>query len=336
MAKKERVLVDAFFRRIDEIFDPADLERLNGMADVIWARDERMPAEAYEKIKADLFAIITPGWRHGPVGELPRLRAIMDVGGGLPSPDSLDYRECFARSIRVLTCAPAFGPMVAEMALGLVLAASREIVDGHNAFVAGEEKYLWDGNVGTFTLFGQTVGLIGFGGLARALKPLIDPFGCHMLAYDPWLPDRFIERQGVVPVGLDELLESSRVIFVLVIPTRENEAMLNRELLGKIKKGSVLALMSRSHVVDFDALTDLVNAGRFKAVIDVFPQEPLPQDHPIRQAPGVVLSAHRAGAVERDLRDIGRMVVDDLETILAGLPPTEMQAAQPEIVHRLR
>jgi phosphoglycerate dehydrogenase-like enzyme len=257
----------------------------------------------------------------------------MDVGGALPSPGLLDYGECFARSIRVLTCAPAFGPMVAEMALGLVLAANRQIVEGHNAFVAGEEKYLWDGNVGTFTLFGQTVGFVGFGGLARALKPLLDPFGCRMLAYDPWLPDRYIEKQGVLPVGLGELLENSKVIFVLAVPSRENEAMLNRELLSKIKEGSVLALMSRAHVVDFDALTDLVNAGRFKAAIDVFPQE---QDHPIRQAPGVVLSAHRAGAVERDLRDIGRMVVDDLETILAGLPPTEMQAAQPEIVYRLR
>jgi phosphoglycerate dehydrogenase-like enzyme len=336
LAKKEKVLLDAHFRRINEIFDPADLERLNAMADVIWGRDEPMPAEEYERIKADLFAIITPGWRHGPVSEMPRLRAIMDVGGGLPSPDSLDYRACFARSIRVLTCAPAFGPMVAEMALGMVLAATREIVDGHMAFVAGEEKYLWDGNVGTFTLFDQTVGFIGFGGLARALKPLLDPFGCRMLAYDPWLPDRHVERQGVVPVGLDELLENSMVIFVLAIPSRENEAMLNRELLGKIKQGSVLALMSRAHVVDFDALTDMVNARRFKAVIDVFPEEPLPQDHPIRQAPGVVLSAHRAGAVERDLRDIGRMVVDDLETILAGLPPTEMQVAQPEIIHRLR
>jgi phosphoglycerate dehydrogenase-like enzyme len=226
--------------------------------------------------------------------------------------------------------------MVAEMALGMVLAASREIVDAHNAFVAGEEKYLWDGNVGTFTLFERTVGFIGFGGLARALKPLIDPFSCKLLAYDPWLPDHYVRKQGAIPVGLGELLERSEVVFVLAIPSRENRAMLNRELLSKVREGAVLALMSRAHVVDFDALTEFVTARRFKAVIDVFPQEPLAQNHPIRKAPGVVLSAHRAGAVERDLKEIGRMVVDDLESMLAGLPPTEMQSAEPEIVHRLR
>jgi phosphoglycerate dehydrogenase-like enzyme len=217
-----------------------------------------------------------------------------------------------------------------------VLAASREIVDGHIAFVAGDEKYLWDGNVGTFTLFGRTVGFIGFGGLAQALKQLLDPFGCAYLAYDPWLPDHHLRRAGVTPVALDELLEGSEIIFVLAIPSRENRAMLDRKRLSKVREGAVMALMSRAHVVDFDALTELVTARRFKAVIDVFPQEPLPPDHPIRRAPGVVLSAHRAGAVERDLREIGRMVVDDLISMLAGLPPTEMQSAQPEIVHRLR
>jgi phosphoglycerate dehydrogenase-like enzyme len=94
-------------------------------------------------------------------------------------------------------------------------------------------------------------------------------------------------------------------------------------------------LISRSHLVDFDALTKLVSAGRFRAAIDVFPQEPLPLDHPIRRAPGVVLSAHRAGSVAQELRGIGRMVVDDLEALLRGLPPWAMQPAQPELIRRL-
>ena len=76
-------------------------------------------------------------------------------------------------------------------------------------------------------------------------------------------------------------------------------------------------------------------ARRFKAAIDVFPVEPLPADHPIRQAPGAVLSAHRAGSVKQGLWAIGRMVVDDLEAIIQGLPPQRMQLAQPELVGRL-
>jgi phosphoglycerate dehydrogenase-like enzyme len=125
------------------------------------------------------------------------------------------------------------------------------------------------------------------------------------------------------------------VIFVLATPSSENRALLSRELLAQIQPGAVLVLISRAHVVDFDALTEFVLAGRFKAAIDVFPSEPLPIDHPIRQAPGAILSAHRAGSVKQGLWDIGRMVVDDLEMILQGLPPQRLQQAQPELVGRL-
>lgn len=78
----------------------------------------------------------------------------------------------------------------------------------------------------------------------------------------------------------------------------------------------------------------MVLAGRFRAAIDVFPEEPLPADHPIRRAAGAVLSAHRAGSVPDGLREIGRAVVDDLEAILAGLPPRRMQPALPELIQR--
>lgn len=330
-----KILIDPHGRRMEEIFDPEDLKRLSSAARIVWAQNEKAPEEVVNQEQAELFAIVSPGWRYGKLNRFPRLRAILDVGGGFPSPNVLDYQECFQRGIRVLTCAPAFGPMVAEMALGMVLAASREIVEGHNAFLRGEEKYFHAGNVGTFTLFNQTIGFIGFGGLARALKPLLDPFHCPYLAYDPWLPDHFLRKQGVQPTKLENLLSQCKVIFVLAVPTLENKAMLDRDLLSKIQPGAVLALMSRAHVVDFDALTDLLLQGRFKAAIDVFPQEPLPLEHPIRKAPGVVLSAHRAGSVERDLLEIGRMVVDDLLTMIAGLPPTEMQVAQPELIYRL-
>ncbi len=332
---RAKIILDPAGRRLNEIFDPADLARLHEVADVIWGRDERMPAAELDKVRDDVVAIICGHWRHGDLETFPNLRAILEVGGRHPSPQVLDYATCFARGIRVLSAAPAFGPMVAEMALGMVLAASREIVDGHVAFTQGSEKWLHAGNVDTFTLFGQPLGFIGYGGLARNLRPLLAPFGCPIKVYDPWLPPSYLTRQGVTPVSLEELLSSTRVIFVLAIPSAENQALLDRERLTLIQPNAVLALISRSHLVDFDALTELLLAQRFKAVIDVFPEEPLPLDHPIRRAPGVVLSAHRAGSVPADLRNIGRMVVDDVEALLLGLPPLAMQSAQPETIYRL-
>lgn len=332
---KQKIILDPAFRTLNEIFEPTDLDRLHTIAEVIWGRDEPMPPEQFEQAKQDAFAIVTGRWRHGDVAAMPNLRAILEVGGRHPSPQALDYPSCFARGIRVLSCAPAFGPMVAEMALGMALAAARQIVHNHTRFAQGQEQWLHAGNTASFTLYGQTVGFIGFGGLARALKPLLAPFGCKILVYDPWLPQSYLISQGVTPTALDQLLKSAKVIFVLAIPSTENKALLDRERLAHIQRDAVLVLISRSYLVDFEALTELLKAGCFRAAIDVFPQEPLPLDHPIRQAPNVILSAHLAGSVPHDLRNIGRMVVNDLEAMINGLPPLEMQTAQPEIIYRM-
>jgi phosphoglycerate dehydrogenase-like enzyme len=334
---KEKVILDPHFRRIDEIFDPADLERLQKRCQVVWAKDAPIPEEEFEKVKSEAFALVTGGVSRfaSSLQEMPGLKAIMEVGGRHPSSRSLDYGYCFSHKIRVLSCAPAFGPMVAEMALGMALSCSRDIASGDRAFRTGEERYLHAGNEGTFSLYGQRIGLIGYGGLARSLKPLLEPFHPEILVYDPWLPESHLLRQGVVPVDLPSLLGSCRVIFVLAIPSVENRRLLDADRLALIGKNAVLVLISRAHLVDFDALTKMVAEGRFKAAIDVFPAEPLPEDHPVRKEENAVLSAHRAGSVASDLKLIGRMVVDDLEALLAGLPPRQMQPAEPEIVFRL-
>jgi phosphoglycerate dehydrogenase-like enzyme len=104
-------------------------------------------------------------------------------------------------------------------------------------------------------------------------------------------------------------------------------------MLGRISKDSVLLLMSRSHLVDFEALTEMVLEGRFRLGVDVFPEEPLPVDHPIRGAGEVILSSHRAGAIDEAFHRIGRIAVNDLEAICRGLEPREMQLARPEFIH---
>jgi phosphoglycerate dehydrogenase-like enzyme len=273
------------------------------------------------------------------VSRFPRLRAIMEVGGGFPSPKDLDYAACFSRGVRVLSCAPAFAPAVAEMGLALALACSRQIAWTDRAFRLDEPNWShtsFETEIGTpFTLYGKQVGFIGFGGLARALKPLLAPFGCPIQVYDPWLTETFLRQQGVAPVDLDTLLATSRVIFVLAVPSAGNRAMLDGAKLDLIRPGTAFILLSRSHVVDFEALTERVLAGRFVAGIDVFPQEPLAKDHPIRTASHAVLSSHRAGANLEAILNIGRFVADDIEAICSERVPFAMQQAQPEFI-RLR
>lgn len=328
-----RVLVDPAFRKMDEIFSPGDRQRLEALCDALWMRDEQMPETQARTLMPDLDAVVCADWHYGDaLYEARKLKAIMTVSGGFPS--HLDYAHCHQQYIQVLSAAPAFGPQVAEMALGMAIASARDIVRADRDFRAGTEAYLHASNRDTFLLFDKPVGLIGFGGLAQSLRPLLAPFRPRCMVYDPWVSEGFIRHQGCEPVPLDRLLREARFIFVLAIPSRENEHMLTRELLSLIRQDAVFLLMSRAHVVDFAALTELLLAGRFRAGIDVFPEEPLALDHPIRQAEGVILSAHRAGTVPEGLWDIGAMVVDDLEAVAMGMPPRRLQPARPELVPR--
>ena len=235
----------------------------------------------------------------------------------------------------MLSAAPAFAGAVAEMALALALASSRDIVAEDRAVRATDERWLSSAeSLPTFLLAGKQVGFIGFGNIGRRLRALLEPFGCELCAYDPWLTDAYLRDERVRPIGLEQLLATSRVVFVLATPSSENRALLSRELLELVRPDAVLVLASRAHVVDFDALTELVLDGRFRAAIDVYPAEPLPADHPIRTAPGVVLSPHRAGLVQEALWEIGTRVVDDLEALVNGLPPRRLQVGEPELATR--
>ncbi len=335
MSTRPTVLLAPHFRTLEEIFDPRDLERLASFSEVVWARDEPLP-------EAELDALLPEAWAYigtsqpldaARLATAPKLRAVIEVAGGFPP--SIDYQTCFARGIRVLSCAPAFGAQVAEMALAMALAGGRGLVREHEAFRRGDEVWQVDRPAWDSTLFGQQVGLLGFGSLAQNLLPLLAPFGCHIRVFDPWLPPTLIEERGCQPTDLDDMLTNSRVLFVLATPTPENRALLSAEKLALLPDRALVVLISRAHLVDFEALTEAVTSGKLQAAIDVFPsEEPFTPNHPIRTAATAILSPHRAASSKKERREIGRMVVDDLELMERGLPPRRLQVAEPEIVMR--
>lgn len=333
MADKPKVIVDPNFRTMDEIFSPDDKARLYDLVDVIWGKDDPMPEDAFMQALPDAEVIVIANWRYGNVLQYAKnLRTIITVSGAFPL--DFDYEYCYQNHIRVLSAAPAFARQVAEMSLGMALSASREIAFGDRAIRRGDEIYLHAGNIGNFMLYDKPVGFIGYGSIARALQPLLQPFNVNISVYDPWLGDGFLQRNGVTPVSLETVMKTSKFLFVLATPTSENKAMISREYLEMMPDDAVFVLMSRAHVVDFDAMTDLVLQGRIRVATDVFPTEPLEANHPIRQAEKATLSAHRAGSIEEGLWEIGQMVVDDLEVVTRGLPPRRLQMAEPELSMR--
>ena len=335
MADLPLILLDPQARPIDLIFSEKDKHRLEALGRVLWHKGAPASDEHIDAHLPQAVALI--GETPMPTERLkaaPKLKMIAEVSGVFQP--NIDYEECHRRNIPVLSCAPAFSSGVAEMALGLALASMRGIAQSDAAFRAGQEIYSGASNRESFLLRGRTLGLFGCGNIGRSLLPLLKPFGGEILVHDPWLHDRLLEQMGVQPVDLDTLLGRSQVLFILASVTPENRQALGAEQFGRLQPGSLVVLVSRAAVVNFDALLDAAESGHIRAAIDVFPQEPVPLDARVRQTPNVILSAHRAGGIPESYRQIGQMVVDDLELILRGLPPQRMQRASLEIVRRLQ
>jgi phosphoglycerate dehydrogenase-like enzyme len=335
LMSKPAVLIDPQPRTVDLIFDAEAQRKLSSIADLSVFDAGSMPAEMLEKALPQ--ATILIGQTDLPRERLERaskLRAIFNVEGNfLPN---IDYDFCFSRGIRVLVASPAFAVAVGEMALAFALDLARGISKNDRAFRLGKEEYGLSSNRDSFLFTGCRVGIIGFGDLARAFRPLVRSFRCPVKVYDPWLPEREILLHECTPVGLDEVLSSSDAVFVFATVTSENQGFLRKREFDLIRPGGIFVLMSRAGVVDFEALTEAAQSGRLKVATDVFPEEPFAKDHPIRRLPDVVLSAHRSGGIQEAFYEIGRMVLADVELLLRGLPPISCRVAQPETVSRLR
>lgn len=322
-------------RIVSDIFDENDLLRLRAVGDVVIHECGSVTDVIFESSVAKAEIII--GQIDLPESRLKRatsLRAVFNVEGNfLPN---VDYAYCFRHGIRVLNISPVFAEPVAEAALGMAIDLVRGITRSDRHFRQGTEQYGLAANTEAFTLFRQEIGFIGLGDLGRAILPLLRPFGCRVRAYDPWLPAEYIQTLGCEASSLDEVLHSSRLIFVVAGATSQNQRFLGAKQFSSMQRGAALVLLSRAAVVDFDAILDFAAQGHIRVATDVFPEEPLPASHRARHTDNAILCGHQAGAMKAAIKGIGKMVVADAELIGRGLPPILCKIAQPETVALFR
>ena len=329
------ILVDPLPRTLDLIMEPSVRARLEAVGEVIVSEDRQMPAEEVERYLPDTVLIF--GQTDMPRERLdraPRLKAIINVESNfLPN---VDYQACVERGIWVITPASAFASPVAEASLAMALDLARGITAADREFRQGTERYGLEGNSATFRFAGAPVGIIGFGDLGRELRELIRPFRNTVRVFDPWLPKEIVERLDCLPSTLDELLRESQVVFVFASVTSENEGFLGKKEFALMKPGAAFLLMSRAAVVDFPAMLEAAASGHIRVATDVFPEEPVKADDPVRSTPGILLSAHRTGGTRDAFYALGSMAVADAELIMKGLPPRLCRRADPATASMIR
>jgi phosphoglycerate dehydrogenase-like enzyme len=204
----------------------------------------------------------------------------------------------------------------AELTWGLILAVARHIPQEDASVRAGG----WQETVGT-DLAGARLGIVGLGGQGSQVARIGLAFGMDVVAWSENLTDERAAEVGVRRVDKDELFGTSDVVTVHTLLSKRTRGLIGADDLGRMKPTAILVNTSRGPIVDQQALLDALQGGRIAgAGLDVFDEEPLPKDHPLRTAPRTVLTPH-LGYVTRDTYEIFyREAVEDVAAWIAGSP----------------
>lgn len=321
-------------RTLDLVFTPAALGDLRARYSVVETSARGVAALPDDVLGRARYIIGQPPLDEGTLERLRALRCIFNVETNLV--DNMPYDVLFQRGIHVVTTGRVFAEPVAELGIALALDLARDVTEADLAFREGRELWGGDGNAHARLLSGAEVGIIGFGDLGHALNRLLTGFRARTRVHDPWLPPSVLIEAGVEPASLNTVLEESDFVFVVAAVTSENEGFLGADAFARMRKGAAFILLSRAGVVDFDALMAAVERGHILAASDVFPEEPLSPDHPVRGLRGFIRSAHRAGALDVAFKRMGDMVLEDMALMDRGLPPMRCKRAERETVSRMR
>ena len=237
-----------------------------------------------------------------------KLKIIARCGVGI---DNIDIEEATNKEIYVTNSPNANIISVAELTIGLIISAARNIHTSNNSL----KNKNWDRNkfLGT-ELYKKQLGLIGFGKAAREVAKRLTAFGMEIVFYDPYVEASEDEANKV---ELDELLKTSDVISIHVVKNEETKNMINDEKLNLIKKGGILVNTSRGGIVDEVALFQRSSDDVIFAGLDVFSQEP-PDINKTFSTSNIVTTPHLGASTQEAQLRAGLETVQNISDILNG------------------
>lgn len=249
--------------------------------------------------------------------QTPELRAIVRTGVGY---DSVDIEAAARHGITISNLPGINANAVAEYTLGLIIAAARRLVQSATGVQAGR----WPREDGQ-ELRGSTLGLIGYGAIARAVVPLARAFGMRVLCTTGFPNPEAVP--GVEFTDLNTLLRDSDYVSIHTALNERTQGMIGADQLQRMKPQAVLINTARGPIVDEEALAQVVEAGQIGgAALDVATQEPLPADSPLRSLDDVVIYSHLAGQTAQARSAAGMKGAQELIAALNGNPQNPVNA----------
>lgn len=244
----------------------------------------------------------------------PKLKCVCKFGVGV---DNINLEDASKYGVKVCNCPGQNSNAVAELTIGFIIDILRGVLPLHKAM----EKSEWPRFLGE-EMAGKTVGLLGFGAIARLVAKKLSVFDVTIKAYDLYPNEAAAKELGVEMVSQDEVIETCDIVSLHAPATAENHHLFNAGTFARMKDGAYLVNAARGALVDLDALAAAMQSGKIAgAALDAFEVEPLPADSPILQCENVVLTPHTGAESRQAYHKVSMVGAQNIIDALAGKEP---------------
>lgn len=303
----------------DTFFTPENVERINALGEVEWnPYDRHLTREEFRDVLVDVDVCFccwgVPSFDATVLEKANKLKIIAYVGGSV---NYVATDESYKRGIHCLSGNEEFARSVAEGNLGYIIAALRRLPQTVNEMA---ETGWQHGFMRSESLLEQTVGIIGLGSISRYLINLLKPFDVKIKLFSNHTSDEEAAELGVEKVSLEEMFKTCKIISVNSSRTPKNYHMVSDELMSLLKPDSLLVNTSRGSLIDEAAMAKHLKAGHFRAILDVYEEEPLPMTSELRGLENCILMPHCGGPTTDRRAAATRIVIDDVINIMEGRP----------------
>ncbi len=294
---------------------PEGMELLAGKAEV-YVADNQDPNNYLDQMRdADALIVRIAKCDGSAIEHSPNLKVIGRTGVGY---DTVDVEAATARGIPVVLTPGANNRSVAEHAVAMMFALSKNLVEGQNEMCAGN----WEirGAKKAFELEGKTVGVLGLGAIGRETAKICQGCGMKVAGYDPFLSREQIEALGAEYYqDYEELLRVCDVVTIHVPLTEETRNMISAKQLKTMRKTALLINCSRGGIINEADLVEALREGTIAgAGTDVYCDEPPKPDDPLLHCPNLVVSPHSAAQTREAVIKMAQMCVKGCLAVCGG------------------
>jgi D-3-phosphoglycerate dehydrogenase len=242
-----------------------------------------------------------------------KLKIVGRAGAGV---DNVDCEAATEKGVIVMNTPGGNTLSTAEHAISMMLALARRIPYADRTMKDGK----WDKkNIVGVEMAGKTLGILGLGKIGRVVAERMQAFGMKILAHDPFVTQEAAKDLGVELADIDAICRQADVITLHAPKNAETKGMINAARLAMMKPSALLVNCARGELVDEAALVEaLQNKKIAGAALDVFCQEPLPEDHPFRKLANAVLTPHLAASTNEAQEKVAGQVAEQIFEALSG------------------